>query len=201
MSKVLRDCDIVIFDGDNTLWHCVSPGVEKWALSDQGDGPGSPHYRYEQIGERLIRRTDICAGESKRATLEVRFELFPDVIELLNLLRAADRHISLASYNYPEPVFSALEAFGIRDFFEHPLATWTPRKDLMVELIIAAFETDRRIAAQEEQKTPTLVERDRVVLVDDGVRYFEDARRTGIQFFQVSSPEDLSRLASEIVPH
>jgi hypothetical protein len=67
------------------------------------------------------------------------------------------------------------------------VAAWTSRKDLMIDLIIAAFETDRRIAASGQGMIPVPIDRSSVVLVDDGRRYFEDARRGAIRFFHLRS--------------
>lgn len=45
---VLVNIDLVILDGDGTLWRCLddTPKVTI-ALSDKGDGPGRSDYRFE----------------------------------------------------------------------------------------------------------------------------------------------------------
>jgi magnesium-dependent phosphatase-1 len=177
---------LVIFDGDGTLWYCLDN--RDIALSDNGCGPGSSDFTFEPRGERLIQRND---GRL--------FELFPEVPGALCRLRTAGKNISLASYNYPEPVFRALDAFGIREFFEHTVAAWTPRKDLMIELILASFDNDMRIMARENKTVLHPLERGGVILVDNSERYTEDALRTGIQFFYRQFPESLSDLVEAIV--
>jgi predicted phosphatase len=184
--------DLVIFDGDGTLWHCLDD--EGISLSDKGLGAGSHEYRFERESDRIIRQGD-----------DRQFALFPDTQKVLEALERAEVKLSLASYNYSEPVFDALDAFGIRRYFRHPVAVWTPRKDLMIELILASFANDRRIEAREPDPSSRAVEvidRSRVLLVDDGDRYASDALRAGIHFFHRRQPDDekSDNLRNDLLP-
>lgn len=182
---------LVIFDGDDTLWHCMdAPAGHHFALSDRGSGPGYSHFTFAKISEHVILRDD-----------GYRFQLFQEVPGILCQLSAARRYLSLASYNYAEPVFRALEAFGIRGLFRHPVAAWTPRKDLMIKLILDSFKRDResraRVGLADVREKP--IERSEVVLADNSKRYERHAERVGVQFFHVQTPEDLLKLTSEIL--
>lgn len=188
-QNIGRKIELVIFDLDDTLLYCMDePPDDHIALSDNGSGPGSPDYTFRPVVGfgRTIQRDD---GR--------RFVLFPEVPDILRQLDDAGIHMSLASFNYPRPVFRALEALDILQFFKHPVTAWTPRKGLMIELILASFDTDRRLKRQGKLVQP--VERARVLFVDNSTRYYEDATRAGISFFHLRSHEDLLRLAEEIL--
>ena len=131
----------------------------------------------------------------------MRFELFPEALEVLHRLKDADIGISLASYNYAGPVFRALEAFGILDFFYHPVVAWTPRKDLMLELILASVEQERLVAVRHcpEVMHKGPVAREQVLFVDDSAKYRESAEKAGVCFWHLTSNEELRNILAHVV--
>lgn len=119
---------LVVFDGDDTLWEGLDGGYISG--TDYLD-PGRDDYRFHKLDELYIQRSD---GQ--------RFRLFPEVRSLLPELVRRGVLISLASYNFPEPVYNALKAFEIEHFFQHPVVEWSSQKDRMIKTILRNFSRD-----------------------------------------------------------
>ncbi len=152
---------LVVFDGDDTLWYGLDGGyISGTDWFDQG----REDYTFSTLDDRTILRND---GR--------RFRLFPEVPNLLLELKQRNVLISLASYNHPEPVFSALRGFMIGDFFVHAVAEWSSQKDRMIKSIISSF-----------QKDGFLVRPETSLFIDDDLigRYRKQMERANIHFLQ-----------------
>jgi magnesium-dependent phosphatase-1 len=119
---------LVVFDCDDTLWR----GLDGAYIS----GTSYPDYdrndfTFHQVRPLLVQRDD---GH--------RFGLFPEVPGLLQILEQRGVLISLASYNHTKPLLSALGAFGIAHYFQHPAIEWNNRKDKMLRNIFRSFTQD-----------------------------------------------------------
>lgn len=119
---------LVVLDGDDTLWYGLDGGFISGVTYQD---VGRDDFTFTRLSPDFIQRSD---GQ--------RFRLFPEVRDVLNELHARGALVSLASYNCPTPVFNALEAFALRDQFQHPVVEWSSQKDRMLERIIQAFQDD-----------------------------------------------------------
>jgi len=112
---------LIVFDGDDTLWHDLDGG---YISGVNYRDPGFTEYKFQKSAQDQIRRSD-----------GYRFQLYPETRHTLEELKRRDVLISLASYNHRQPVIEALQAFEIQDFFTYPCVEWTSRKDQMIKTI------------------------------------------------------------------
>jgi magnesium-dependent phosphatase-1 len=166
--------NLVVFDGDDTLWR----GLDGGYIS----GTGYPDYErdnftFQPVKPRFIRRDD---GQ--------RFALFPEVPDVLAILAERGVLISLASYNYVQPLNSALKAFGIANYFKHTAVEWNSRKDKMLRSILRGFTQDGYLVSPET-----------TLFIDDDYRgvYRGQMGSIGVHFLQKGVDiRDLSELLS-----
>lgn len=152
---------LVVFDLDDTLLHGLDGGYVCGV--DYADA-GRSDYTFTRLDALHLRRND---GQ--------RFELYPEVPALFDALRRRGVLISLASYNHPEPVWRALQALDLLDYFQHPVVEWSGRKDLMLQRILAA------LAAQGYTIHPA-----NALFVDDDLsgHYRQQMAEIGVHFLQ-----------------
>jgi predicted phosphatase len=83
--------------------------------------------------------------------------------------------ISLASYNHTIPLMRTLEAFGISNYFQHPVVEWNGRKDKMLRTILRSFT-----------QAGYLVSPETTLFIDDDYRglYRRQMASIGIHFLQ-----------------
>jgi magnesium-dependent phosphatase-1 len=161
-----------VFDGDDTLWYGLDGGYISGV--DYHD-PGRDDYIFHPLDEYTIQRND---GQ--------RFRLFPEIPALLPALVRLNVLISLASFNHRAPVISALQAFRIEHFFQHPAIEWNPQKDRMLKGIMRGFRQD-----------DYLVSPDTTLFIDDDHRgrYREQMAAIGVHFMQKGTDiKDLTQL-------
>jgi HAD superfamily phosphatase (TIGR01681 family) len=120
-----RDISLVVFDGDDTLWHGLDGGYISGV--DYLDS-GRDDYTFQPVNDHHILRDD---GQ--------RFELYPEIPSLLAELARREILISLASYNHRTPTLNAMQAFGILHFFQYATIVWSDKKDLMLLDILQRF--------------------------------------------------------------
>jgi len=128
MKPPLYPISLVVFDGDDTLWRGLEGGY--LSGSDYMDA-GRQDYTFHKLDELTIQRND---GQ--------RFRLYSEVPSLLPELIRRGVLISLASYNHPDPVRSALQAFEIDYFFQHLVVEWSSQKDRMLKRIFSEYLQD-----------------------------------------------------------
>lgn len=152
---------LVVFDGDDTLWHGLDGGFISGA--DYHD-PGRGDYVFHRLDALNIQRND---GQ--------RFRLFPEAPALLAELVRLNVLVSLASYNYRSPVVNALEAFEINHFFEHAVIEWSSQKDRMIKKILRDFTRSNYLVSP-----PT------TLFIDDDHfgRYRQQMSSIGVNFLQ-----------------
>jgi predicted phosphatase len=83
--------------------------------------------------------------------------------------------LSLASYNHAPPVFAALQALDLFEFFEHPVVEWSGQKDQMLLQVLHAFARDGYVVSPES-----------TLFVDDDQpgRYRQQMAEIGVNFLQ-----------------
>lgn len=152
---------LVVFDVDDTLLHGLDGGYVCGV--DYADS-GRSDYTFVHLDAHTLQRND---GQ--------RFELYAEVPALLSELRRRGVRLSLASYNHPEPVWRALQAFDLLDYFQHPVVEWSGRKDLMLQRILADFAADG-----------TAIQPGNALFVDDDQpgRYRKQMAEIGVHFLQ-----------------
>jgi magnesium-dependent phosphatase-1 len=165
---------LIVFDGDDTLWYGLDGGYISG--TDYRD-PGRDDFIFHSMDELTIQRND---GQ--------RFRLFPEIPALLPELVRQNVLISLASFNHRQPVLSALKAFGIEHFFQHPTIEWNPQKDKMLKTILRGFSQDGFLVSPET-----------TLFIDDDHRgrYREQMAAIGVHFMQKGTDiNDLTQLLS-----
>jgi len=152
---------LIVFDCDDTLWSGLDGGYisgTNYPETERDD------YTFCSLEPMVIRRDD---GEN--------FRLFPEVTGLLPELTRRGVLLSIASYNHTIPLMSALEAFGLTHYFQHPAIEWNSRKDLMLRNILRGFTQDGyRISPQT------------TLFIDDDYRgvYRSQMASIGVHFLQ-----------------
>lgn len=152
---------LVVFDCDDTLW----TGLDGGYIS----GTSYPDYDRDDFTFRPIKPLVIQRDDGQR------FRLFPEVPRLLPELIQRGVLVSLASYNHIKPLMSALKAFGIVSYFQHPTAEWNGRKDKMLRNILRCFTQDGYLVSPET-----------TLFIDDDYRglYRGQMASIGVHFLQ-----------------
>jgi magnesium-dependent phosphatase-1 len=119
---------LVVFDLDDTLFRGLDGGYICGV--DYADD-GRTDYTFTRLDESCLLRND---GQ--------RFQVYAGVLPLLEELKRWGILISLASYNHPQPVYRALQAFGLFEYFQHPVVEWSGRKDRMIQRILSDFASE-----------------------------------------------------------
>jgi magnesium-dependent phosphatase-1 len=163
---------LIVFDCDDTLWFGMDgayiSGVDFW-------DEGRQDFTFQKIDRLTIRRND-----------GLRFQLFPEVLDLLEALERRNVLLSIASYNHRPPVMDALRAFGIEQFFFHPVIEWHSQKDKMLKTILNAC-----------RKEGYLVSPETTLFIDDDMKgiYRTQMNSCGIHFIQRGVDiQDLAKL-------
>ncbi len=149
---------LIIFDGDDTLWQ----GLDGGNISDNGDGDwhGSNDYTYAATNDHdTIARND---GQ--------RLRLFPETRAVLAELGGREVLVALCTFNHPDPVRRALDAWQLSGHFHHIEAAWSSDKEAMLRNILAT----------------TGVSAAEAVFIDDdpGRGHREQAARAGVRFLK-----------------
>ncbi len=163
---------LIVFDGDDTLWFSLDgayiSGVDPW-------DEGRQDYTFHQTDRLTIQRND-----------GPRFQLYPEVPDLLIELSRRNILLSLASFNHFDPVMNALGAFGIEHFFIHPIVEWHSQKDKMLKSVLHACS-----------EKGFLVSPETTLFIDDDMKgiYRSQMASSGIHFLQRGVDiHDLSQL-------
>jgi len=152
---------LIVFDCDDTLWFGMDgayiSGVDYW-------DEGSEDFTFQKIDPLTIRRND---GR--------RFQLFPEVPEMLQALNKQGVLLSIASYNHRAPVMEALRAYEIENFFTHPVVEWHSQKDRMLKFIL-----------NECRRDGYLVRPETTLFIDDDMKgaYRAQMNACGVHFLQ-----------------
>ncbi len=101
--------------------------------------------------------------------------LHTDILELVKWALEKNAIVSTLTWNEPDKVEAALNAFGIKHLFHFITAENTPRKDLMLEKLLNLL---RRQGVE--------IPLDRIVYIDDRDIHIEDITRRigGVHFLQ-----------------
>jgi magnesium-dependent phosphatase-1 len=126
---------LIVFDGDDTLFKGLDGGYLS-GIDYQDDGRDD--YTFTPVNEAITPEgiTTIARNDGQR------FRLYPEVRPVFTELEQRGVLLSFASYNRLAPTLSALLAFDLLHFFQHPTIEFNNRKDLMLQKILAAFNAD-----------------------------------------------------------
>jgi magnesium-dependent phosphatase-1 len=102
---------LVIFDCDNTLW--------------DHDDVSTLQLPFRKIDEQTV--ADVRGEE---------VHLAPGARKALEALRRRSLLLSIASWNYPEPVFAIFDLLGLTGYFTHPKVEFHPNKDRMIAVLL-----------------------------------------------------------------